>query len=179
MPDRHPIRRVLALRDVRNLVTARFFAGLARSLLHATIHWYLWKLTDSAFYLGLLGLVEFLPVIPVSLVAGAVADNRDRRKIVMAAQTLTLACALILTFGSLRGEAELVVLLVTAFALSVAACFENPAGAALLPSLLPRELFPTATVPTSVIRSSSAELPVAAVMTSEGDIPDLTMSSIS
>ncbi len=156
MPDRHPIRRVLALRDVRNLVTARFFAGLARSLLHATIHWHLWKVTDSAFYLGLLGLVEFLPVIPFSLVAGAVADNRDRRKIVMAAQTLTLACALVLTFGSQRGEAELVLILVTAFALSVAACFENPAGAALLPSLVSRELFPTATVVSSNVRNTAA-----------------------
>ena len=156
MPDRHPIRRVLALRDVRNLITARFFGSLARSLLHATIHWHLWKVTDSAFYLGLLGLVEFLPVIPVSLVAGAVADNRDRRKIVMSAQTLTLACALVLTFGSLRGEAELVLLLATAFALSVAACFENPAGAALLPSLVSRELFPTATVINSNVRNTAA-----------------------
>ena len=157
MPDDlHPVRRVLALRDVRNLVTARFFAGLGRSLLHATIHWHVWKLMDSAFYLGLLGLVEFLPVIPVSLIAGAVADNRDRRRIVMTAQAATLGGALVLTFGSLQGSAELVLLLVTAFTLAVASCFENPAGAALLPSLVPRELFPTATVVSSNVRNVAA-----------------------
>ena len=147
MPDEtHPIRRVLALRDVRNLVAARFFAGLGKSLLHVTIHWHLWKVTGSAGYLGLLGLIEFLPVIPVSLVAGAVADQRDRRKIVIAAQCLGFACALVLMLGSLHAEAELVLLLGTAFVLAIGSSFENPAAGALLPSLVPRELFPTATV---------------------------------
>ena len=157
MPDDlHPVRRVLRLRDVRNLVAARFFAGLGRSLLHAAIHWHLWKLTDSAFYLGLLGLVEFLPVIPVSLFAGAVADNRDRRRIVMASQVVTLGGAIVLTAGSLQGSAEVVLLLVTAVALAIASCFENPAGAALLPSLVPRDLFPTATVVSSNVRNAAA-----------------------
>lgn len=157
MPDApHPVRRVLAQRDVRNLITARFFAGLGRSLLHATLHWHLWKLTDSAFHLGLLGLVEFLPVIPVSLFAGAVADNRDRRRIVMTSQVVTLLSAVVLTFGSLEGSAELAILLTTAFALAVASCFENPAGAALLPSLVARDLFPTATVVSSNVRNVAA-----------------------
>jgi len=157
MPDdRHPLREVLALRDVRNLVIAGFFSGLGRSLLHATIHWHLWKATDSLFYLGLLGLVEFLPVIPVSLVAGAVADNRDRRKLVMGAQGLSLACALVLVLGSLRAEGELPMLLAVAFVLAVASCFENPARSALMPSLVPRELFPTATVLNSNVRNVAA-----------------------
>ncbi|MEE2674319.1 MAG: MFS transporter [Myxococcota bacterium] len=157
MPDdRHPLREVLALRDVRNLVIAGFFSGLGRSLLHATIHWHLWKATDSLFYLGLLGLVEFLPVIPVSLVAGAVADNRDRRKLVMGAQGLSLACALVLVLGSLRAEGELPMLLAAAFVLAVASCFQNPARSALMPSLVPRELFPTATVLNSNVRNVAA-----------------------
>ena len=157
MPDdHHPLRQVLALRDVRNFVIAGFFGGLGRSLLHATIHWHLWKLTESLFYLGLLGLVEFLPVIPVSLVAGAVADNRDRRKLVMNAQALSIACALVLALGSTRGEAEFVLLLAAAFVLAVAGCFQNPARSALLPSLVSRELFPTATVLNSNVRNVAA-----------------------
>jgi MFS family permease len=151
--DRHPVRRVLALRDVRNFVTARFFASLGRSLLHATIHWHLWKLTDSTFQLGLLGLVEFLPVIPASLVAGAVADNRDRRVIVMSCQVATTLGALVLAFGGVGGTAELAILLATAGGLALVSCFENPAGAALLPSLVPRELFPTATVVQANVRN--------------------------
>jgi MFS family permease len=153
--ERHPIRSVLALPDVRNLVTARFFASLARSLLHATLHWHLWTATDSLFYLGMLGLVEFLPVIPLSLFAGAVADNRDRRLIVICAQGVTLASAAALCLGTLAGGGEVGLILGAAFALSVAGCFENPAGAALLPALVPRELFPPATILSSNVRNAA------------------------
>lgn len=154
MPEeRHPILQVLALRDVRNFVLSRFFSTLGRSLLHATMHWHLWKLTDSTFYLGTLGLVEFLPVIPVSLIAGAVADNRDRRRIVIAAQSVSFLSAAVLCFGSLEGAAELGLILVTAFGLAMAGCFGNPAGAALLPGLVPRELFPAATILSSNVRN--------------------------
>lgn len=157
MPEApHPIRSVLALRDVRNLIVSRFFATLSRALIHATLHWHLWKATDSLFDLGLLGLVEFLPVIPVSLVAGAVADNRDRRRIVIAAQAVALGCAASLAWGSLEGVAELGGILGAAFALAVAGCFENPAGAALLPGLVPRELFPAATILSSNVRNVAA-----------------------
>ena len=103
----HPTRQVLRIANVRRFVTARFFAGLARSLLRATIHWHLWKVTGSAFYLGLMGLVEFLPVIPASLLAGAVADSRDRRRVMIAAQSVTWLCASALCFGSYSGTAEL------------------------------------------------------------------------
>ena len=156
MPERHHTLRVLARPDARNYVTARFFSTLGRSLLHATIHWHLWKVTGSVFYLGLLGLVEFLPVIPVSLVAGAVADSRDRRRIVIVAQGVALVGAVVLHLGSRQGSAELPVLLWTAFALALAACFENPASSALLPGLVSRELFPAATVVNSNARNVAA-----------------------
>ena len=156
MPERHHTLQVLALRDARNFIVARFFSTLGRSLVHATIHWHLWKVTDSIFYLGLLGLVEFLPVIPVSLVAGAVADSRDRRRIVIAAQLIALLGAVALQLGSLRGAAEVPLLLGTACALAIAVCFENPASSALLPALVARELFPAATVLNSNARNVAA-----------------------
>lgn len=153
MPDRHHTLRVLAQRDARNYIASRFFSRLGRSLVHATLHWHLWKATDSAFYLGLLGLIEFLPVIPLSLVAGALADSRDRRWIVIGAQAATALAVLSMLGASLVGTAEVPLLLGTAFVLSIASCFENPSGAALLPALVSRELFPAATVVSSNVRN--------------------------
>ena len=150
---RHPTLRVLANRDARNFVSARLFSSFGRSLLHATLHWHLWKATDSVFNLGLLGLIEFLPVIPVSLVAGAIADSRDRRRIVILAQVASLLTAGGLCFGSLQEGGQLPLVLVAALALAVSACFENPAGAALLPGLVPRDLFPAATVLSANVRN--------------------------
>jgi MFS family permease len=176
----HPIRDVLALRDVRNFVVARFFATGGRSLLHAALHWHLWKATGSLFDLGLLGLVEFLPVIPVSLLAGAVADNRDRRRIVMAAQAVTAIAAAVLAFGSLDASGARLLILGVACALAVAACFENPAAAALLPALVPRELFPAATILNSNVRNvARVSGPVAmGLIAAEAGIPAVYASSV-
>ena len=65
--DRHPTLRALGLPDVRYFLTARFFGGTARTLFATAISWHLWDLTVREIYLGVLGLVEFLPVIPVTL----------------------------------------------------------------------------------------------------------------
>ncbi len=149
----HPIRQVLALRDVRNLVGSHLFTALGRSVLHATLHWHLWKATDSLFSLGLLGLVEFLPVIPASLFAGAVADNGDRRRIVMAAQFVSALCAAALALGSQLDAGAQVMILGMAFALAIGSAFASPASSALLPALVPRELFPAATILSSNVRN--------------------------
>lgn len=146
MPERHPTRQVLGLPNVRFFVTERFFGALAHSLLHATIAWHLWKASGSYALLGWLGAVEFAPVIPASLLAGALADAWDRRRIVLAAQAVAALGATALYFVSTSGSGVVPLVLVTAFALSLALAFENPAGSALLPALVPRQLFPVATV---------------------------------
>jgi MFS family permease len=133
---------------VRAYLVSRFFSGLGRSLLSATLAWHVWKLTESYFVLGAVGLIQFLPVIPVSLYAGAFADAHDRRKIVLATQALSLlgAALLAVATGNLASGDERSVVLGTAFALAFATSFENPAGTSILPSLVPRRLFAPATV---------------------------------
>jgi len=151
--DRHPTLRSLDLPDVRYFVTARLFGGTARALLATAISWHLWDLTGREIYLGVLGLVEFLPVIPVTLVGGAVADVRDRRSVLLGARAAALACAVALAIGSGATPHELWLLLGVAFALAVAGGFENPAGSALLPALVPREIFQNAVVLSSGARN--------------------------
>jgi len=147
-------RAVLRVPSVRSYLGSRFFSSLARSLLTATIAWHIWKLTDSYFWLGVIGAVEFLPVIPVSLYAGAVADAHDRRAIVLTTQTVALLGALALAYisgGGLAFERESV--LIAAFVLAAASSFENPASSSILPGLVPRELFASATVISANVRN--------------------------
>ena len=61
-----------------------------RSLVAATLSYHVFIVSDSYAALGLLGLVEFLPVIPGSLVAGVVADRYDRRRILIVAAAISL-----------------------------------------------------------------------------------------
>lgn len=144
--ERHPVRQVLRLPNLRRFVLARFLATLGHSLLHATIAWHLWKVSGSYALLGWLGAVEFAPVIPASLLAGAVADSRDRRRIVLIAQGIALFGATVLCLGGAQPGAQVPLILATAFLLAIAAAFENPAGSALLPALVTRQLFPAATI---------------------------------
>ncbi len=138
---------------MRSYCGSRVFSTLAHSLLGATLGWHVYDLTLSSFALGTLGLVQFLPTIPVTLLGGAVADSRDRRAIVATAQGATCLVAAGLGAATLGGAATLAPLLAAALALAVARGFESPANMALLPSLVPREIFPSAVVVSATARN--------------------------
>jgi len=154
--ERHATLQVLAIPNIRRFIAQRFFATLARSLLHATLAWHLWKASGSYAYLGWLGAVEFAPVIPASLVAGALADSWDRKRIIALAQLVAMLASATLWFGSTNAAAEVPLVLSSAFALALTTAFENPAGSALLPAMVPRELFQAATVVSSNVRNLAA-----------------------
>lgn len=136
--------RVLLPRDFRLYLLARFCAGTAMTMLRAAILWHVFALSHSAFHLGLIGLVQFLPALALSLVGGAVADTYDRRRIMMAAEALALVCALVLFVETRNGGISLLVLYAMVFLVAIAGVFDNPARAALLPTLVAREVFPQA-----------------------------------
>ncbi len=154
--ERHATLQVLAIPNVRRFVTQRFFATLARSLLHATLAWHLWKASGSYAFLGWLGAVEFAPVIPASLIAGALADSWDRKRIIIISQAVAMLAACALWFGTANAAAEIPLVLVSAFALATTTAFESPAGSAMLPAMMPRELFQAATVVSSNARNLAA-----------------------
>jgi len=134
-------------------VTSRFFTGAALTLMRATIAWHIFDLTGSAFHLGLVGLAQFVPTLVLSLPAGAVADSYDRRRIIMSMQAVALLAALGL-YGSTRsGVITLPLLYTLIVATSVASSFEGPSRAALLPTVVPRPLFPSAVAVHSTVQN--------------------------
>ncbi len=145
MEQEHPTRAVLRNRDVRLFLASRLCSGTGLTLLRATIAWQVFDATKSAFHLGLIGLVQFLPVIPMSLWAGAVADAFDRKRIVLIAQAGAALCSLsLLLTHTLLPAQPVSVVYASVLALSLASSFENPARSSLLPTLVSRELFPSA-----------------------------------
>jgi MFS family permease len=131
----------------RNLVAylaSRVCSGTAMTMLRAAIAWHVFALTNSAFHLGLIGLVQFLPALSLMLLGGAVADTYERRRVIMLAQLVPLTCALTLFVATRNGFVSVPLLYAMVFVIACSAAFENPARAALLPTLVPRELFPRA-----------------------------------
>jgi MFS family permease len=114
------------------------------TLLRSTVAWHVFALSHSAFYLGLVGLVQFAPGLALSLVGGAVADSYDRRRVINVAQLVLLSSSSLLFFMTHSGHATLPLLYAAVCGSSAAGAFEAPSRAALLPMLVPRERFPRA-----------------------------------
>jgi MFS family permease len=140
-------------RDFWLYLTSRFAAASAMMLLRAAVGWHVYDLSQSAFHLGLIGLVQFLPVPTLMLLGGAVADTYERRKVMMGAQAVALVCAIMLLGTPAAGVGGLPILYVAVLLASVAWSFDGPARAALLPTLVPRESFPRAVTIASTMQA--------------------------
>lgn len=134
-------------------LAARFCAGTGMTLLRATVAWHVYELSGSALQLGLIGAVQFIPTVLLSLVAGAAADSYDRRRIVIASQALALLSSAALAFLTAGSSISLGAIYAALFLSAAAASFESPAGASILPQLVSREQFPSATTIQSSIRN--------------------------
>src|ERR1044072_9459232 len=81
-------------RDLRSLLTGRFITSFGSEMLSFAIGWELWLRTHQAFVLGMVGLVQVIPVILLSLPAGHVADQYNRKRIVLITESFLSLCIL-------------------------------------------------------------------------------------
>ena len=139
-------RAALAHRDYRLLLGARFCGVLALQMMSVAVGWQVYDATGSALDLGLVGLVQFLPVLLLWPLTGSVADRGDRAGILRACSGTWAACALGLLAIAWRGLPEVgtATLYAVLVPLSAARAFAGPAGAALLPRLVSTEALPSA-----------------------------------
>ena len=110
---------------------------LAQHMQSVASGWQLYTLTGSALDLGLVGLVQFVPIVPLTLLVGQVADRYDRRLVVVACHVAEAGATAVLALGSLGGWLGRGGILVIVAILGIARAFENPARAALMPRLVP------------------------------------------
>ena len=99
---------------------------------------------QAAFRLGLIGLVQFVPLFLLTPISGWAADRLDRRHLARATVMLEMACAIALFLATWSGHVSLPILFSIAALLGVARAFAGPALGALAPNLVPREVLPRA-----------------------------------
>jgi MFS family permease len=114
------------------------------------LYWHLRTLSDQPMVISGIGLVRFLPVILLSLVAGVVADRFDRRKIAILTQIALGLVAMFLGLTTAWGVVTLWIIFGLVILQSVAVAFDGPARQALIPSLVPRENLSNAYSMTSI-----------------------------
>ena len=128
---------------------SRVAGGMAFQICAVAVGWQVYELTHSTFQLGMVGLVQFLPIVLLTLPAGHVADRYDRRLVYggsLAVQGLALSVLALGSWGhwlGITGIYSLVALIGSARA------FQGPTTQALMPTLVPEPLVPKAIAWTS------------------------------
>lgn len=150
-------------RDYRAFWVARLTSTIASTMLVVVIGIHVYDIArrtmsigEASFWLGMVGLAQFLPLFLLTLVAGYIADRIDRRWIVRASLMLELACAAALA-GLVWFEAmSLVPLFTVAVALGIGRAFAGPALSSFAPNLVPPNLLPSAIALNSIAWQAGA-----------------------
>jgi MFS family permease len=141
--ERHDPYAPLRYPDYRLLLIGRFITSFAGEMFTFAIGWELWLRTKDPLALGMVGLVQVVPVILLSLPAGHVADQFNRRRIVIITQIFFALFALGLAWLSYT-EGSLILVYACLLGIGIARAFNDPASSTLLPETIPAELFPRA-----------------------------------
>ena len=123
---------------------ARFFAICSVEMQSVAVAWQVYEITHSALDLGLVGLMQFLPNVFLFLVAGHAADRFSRKRLLVACNAGFAVCSALLiaiSFGHPMSARPIYFVLV---GLGIVRSFNSPSSRALLPLLVPEEVFPNA-----------------------------------
>ena len=150
-------------RDYRAFWLARLASTIASTMLVVVIGIHVYdiaretmSIAEASFWLGMVGLAQFLPLFALTLVAGYVADRIDRRWIVRASLALELVCSAALAALVWADAMSLVPLFTVAVALGIGRAFAGPALSSFAPNLVPKELLPSAIALNSIAWQSGS-----------------------
>lgn len=144
-------------RDFRLLIVGRFVAQIGEMMVSIGVGWELYERTSDPLALGLVGLVQVIPVLLFSLLGGYIADRYNRRRVTLISQLILIGCSLALAVLSFTSGPLLALYIVLAM-IGTARAFNNPAEAALTPQVVPPEDFFSAAAWNSTVWQMSAIL---------------------
>ncbi|CAM3280287.1 Enterobactin exporter EntS [Sphingomonas antarctica] len=156
----------LTIRDFRYFLLARFFANWGTLSMVVILGYQLYEtargpvygmsIRDASFYLGLLGLAQFVPLLMLAPVTGWTADRFERRTIVRIANGVDLIIALALTFFTWSGTLTLPSLFALAALHGAARGFIGPASSSITPNIVSAEQLPRAIAMSTIAWQAAA-----------------------
>jgi MFS family permease len=138
-----PTRPLAALRHpgFAGFLAARFLATFAVQMQTVAVGWQVYSIRHDPLDLGLVGLSQFLPFIPLVLIAGHAADRFNRRKILATCYSIQVVCALLLLAFTLSGLRVVWPVFAVMVLFGIARAFSMPSSQAIVPTLVPIESF--------------------------------------
>ena len=133
------LARALRHRDFRLFWTGNFLSNIGTWMQNIAQGWLVLQLTNSAFWLGVVGFAASFPILLFALIGGVIADHVNKRKMLMVTQSAMMMFAFImaaLAWFKVINVHEIVFL---ALGTGIAMSLNTPTYQALVPQLVPRE----------------------------------------
>ena len=133
------LARALRHRDFRLFWTGNFLSNIGTWMQNIAQGWLVLQLTNSAFWLGVVGFAASFPILLFALIGGVIADHVNKRKMLMVTQSAMMVFAFImaaLAYFKVINVHEIVFL---ALGTGIAMSLNTPTYQALVPQLVPRE----------------------------------------
>lgn len=123
-------------RDFTIFWFAQFISNIGTQMQLVALNWHVYILTNSAFALGLIGLLRFLPILIFSLIGGSVADAYNRKKILFITQSILIIMSIILYITTARNIINVSIIYIVTLFYAAALSFDTPARQAFFPNLV-------------------------------------------
>ena len=144
--------QTLKIPEFRNLMSGRFFLVLSFRMLATLMGWWIYKLTNDPFAIGLIGLSEVIPAVSTALYAGHVIDNSEKKKLLLICNYAYVFLIGLLAIPAFFGTSfmHLTNLQISYFIYAIIFCtgfcraFIGPIVPAMNPKIVSREQLPNA-----------------------------------
>lgn len=129
----------LAYRDFTLLWLGQFISTSGTQIQTVALGWLVYTLTGSAALLGGIALARAIPTILLSLFGGTLADQMDRRRLLLVSQSVLAGFSALLAVAIQFGLASVTILYLFAILTAAASAIDAPTRQAFIPALVPRE----------------------------------------
>ncbi|MFJ4788812.1 MFS transporter [Streptomyces sp. NPDC088794] len=123
----------------RRLLFGRTVSTLGSFMTMVTVMYQVWDMTHSSMWTGAVGVAQAVPMVGVSLFAGAWADRTDRRRMYLTGTVGSAVCSALLTVQAFTGHVHVVVVLVLVAVQTSFSALGAPAAGVFVPRLLPKD----------------------------------------
>jgi len=137
-------RAVFGIRSYKNFWIARVCSAMAYQIVGVAVGWQLYAITKSTFALGMIGLTQFLPLLLLVLIVGHVADKVRRQSILAVCRAVEALTTLALAVATYLHHLSPLGIFTGVAIIGAARAFENPSTQAMVTTVVPEELAPSA-----------------------------------
>lgn len=133
LPDIAPLRS----REFRLIYFGQFVSAFGSAMTYVVLPFQMYALTRSPLAVGLIGVVEFAPMLAMALIGGALADHFDRRRLIAVVESAMALCCGALAWNAALREPHVFLLWLLAALLSALGALHRPAMEGLMQQVLP------------------------------------------